>query len=319
MFQSLKERSEVAVYRQVAALIALVMNFALTPLIIAFLTGRFGTFSGWVLTGVIIACISGGAYITSLFGSRERKEFSMAGTLPIKTAFKVALKNKSFITAVVCILMTSWIWSLTSAMSTFWIVYVLGGTIADMAIISTPVLFMTMLFYPFWRKICIHHGTKKTLTISTFLSVLFLLPFWLIADTVLIGAVMMFFYGFALSGVTLAREILIPDVIDEDEVKTGFRREGTYYGVGTFFDRFALALTGASTTLIFTLTRVVPGVPQPPQVILGMRLATSMILILALTVFLVSIKYYPLDAKKVIKIRKSLERIRKEREYHQSV
>ncbi|KPV64358.1 MAG: glucuronide transporter [Candidatus Bathyarchaeota archaeon BA1] len=313
MFQDLKERTEVSIYRQVAAMIGSMVGFVLTPLIIASLTGRLGTFSGWTLTGVALGCIGGCAYLTSLLGSRERREFSVAGTLPIKTAFKVTLTNRSFLTAAFCVLMISWIWSLLSAMGPFLVVYMLGGALADVALVSSPIFFMGILFYPQWRKICIRYGTKKTLIIATFLSALFLLPLLLVADTILKATLMMLFYGFANSGVTLVREILMPDVIDEDQIKTGFRREGIYLGVGTFVDRFALALTGASTVLVFSLTGFVPGVPQPSHVILGMRLATAMILIVALLGFLVSMKYYPLGAEKVVEIRRMLEKLHGER------
>jgi len=288
-------------------------RFVLTPLIIASLTGGFGTFRAWIITAAVLGFISGGGFLVSLLGSSERKEFSVAGTLPIKTAFEATLTNRSFLTAAFCVLMISWIWSLTSAVSPFLVVYMFGGTLADVTLVSAPVFFTGILFYPLWRKICIRYGTKKTLTISMLLSASFFLPFLLLADTILKAIVMMLFYGFANSGVTLVREIPIPDVIDEDEIKTGFRREGTYLGIGTFVDRFALALTGASTVLIFSLTGFVPGFPQPPGVILNMRLATAMIFIGAFLGFLVSIRYYPLGAERVAEIREKLRKLHEEK------
>ncbi|MEM4404535.1 MAG: MFS transporter, partial [Nitrososphaerota archaeon] len=109
------------------------------------------------------------------------------------------------------------------------------------------------------------------------------------------------------------REIHIPDVIDEDEVKTGFRREGIYLGVNTFIDRFALGLTGISTVLIFSVSGFTPNTPQPANVILSMRVLTSTILVIALACFLVSIKYYPLGAERVNEIRDILYRMRVEK------
>lgn len=169
---------------------------------------------------------------------------------------------------------------------------------------------MGIFFYPLWRKICIRYGVKKTLTISTLLSVLFLLSFILFASNIFEGIIAMILYGFANSGVTLVRELLIPDVIDEDELKTGFRREGIYLGMTTFIDRFALALTGASTTFIFTMTGFTPGLIQPQEVILNMRIAIAMVAIVALLGFLTSIKYYPLGSERVSEIKRKLEELR---------
>ncbi len=313
MFQDLKERIEASIYRQVAAMMGLIIGFVLAPQIIAYLTKEFGTLNGWALTGALLGCISGIAFIISLLGSVEKKEFSMAGTLPIISAFKVTLTNRSFITAALCILMISWTWSLLSAISPFFVEYALGGTIADVTFISAPILFMAIIFYPLWRKIGVKYGTKRTLIISYILEILFLLSFILIADNVLKAIIIMIFYGFSNSGVTLVREILIPDVIDEDEIKTGLRREGIYLGVTTFIDRFALGLTGISTIIIFGLSGFVPGAPQPPHVILSMRVLTSAIIVAALLCFLISMKYYPLEAERVNEIRNTLEKIRKEK------
>ncbi|MCD6458085.1 MAG: MFS transporter [Thermoproteales archaeon] len=310
MFQELKERAEVSMYRQVAAMFGILTGITLGPLILESLTKSYGTFKGWFLTGCIMASIGGGAFIVSLLGSREQKEFSAKGTLPIKAALNVTLTNISFLTAASCILMISWIWSLVSAIAPFVVVYILKGTVGDVAVISAPIFFMGILFYPLWRKICIRYGVKKALAISTVLSVLFLLSFILFASNIFEGVIAMILYGFANSGVTLVRELLIPDVIDEDELKTGFRREGIYLGMSTFIDRFALALTGASTTLIFTMTGFTPGLSQPQEVILGMRIVTAMVVIIALLGFLVSIKFYPLGSERVSEIKRKLEELR---------
>ncbi|GBC70549.1 putative symporter YjmB [Candidatus Calditenuaceae archaeon HR02] len=314
MFQDLKERLEVSIYRQVAAMIGLIIGFVVAPQIIYHFTREFGTINGWALTGLVLGCIAGGSFALSLLGSREKKEFSMAGTLPIISAFKITLTNRSFITAAFCILMISWSWSLLAAISPFFVEYFLGGTIADITFISAPILLMAIVFYPFWRKIGIKYGTKKTLITSYTLETVFVLLFVLVADNVIEAAAVMIFYGITNSGVNLVREILIPDVIDEDEVKTGFRREGIYLGVTTFIDRFALGLTGISTVIIFSLSGFTPGsTPPSPTIILNMRVLTAALFTIALACFLIAMKFYPLSADKVDEVRGALEKLHRER------
>jgi len=164
-----------------------------------------------------------------------------------------------------------------------------GGGIADMTLLSAPLILSTAAFYPLWRKICIRVGTKRAYIIATSLSVSFLLPLFLLAGSILTAAVIMIFYGFANSGVTLVRDITIADVIDEDALRTGLRREGVYLGSRTFVDRFALALTGASTAIIFNITGFVSGADQPSSTITNMRFASALILVVALIGFLMSI------------------------------
>jgi GPH family glycoside/pentoside/hexuronide:cation symporter len=65
---------------------------------------------------------------------------------------------------------------------------------------------------------------------------------------------------------------MIPDVVEVDEFKTGRRREGLYYGVAILIlkagSAFALLIVG------HVLERIgyVPGVAQPPAVLLGLRI-----------------------------------------------
>ncbi|MEM0481548.1 MAG: MFS transporter [Nitrososphaerota archaeon] len=313
MFQDLRERLEASIYRQVAAMIGLVIGFVIAPQIIYLFTREFGTINGWGLTGLLVGCIAGSSFTISLLGSREKKEFSMAGTLPIISAFKITLTNRSFITAALCILMISWSWSLLAAISPFFVEYFLGGTIADITFISAPILLMAIIFYPFWRRIGIRYGTKRTLITSYTLEIVFVLLFVLVADNVIEATAVMILYGITNSGVNLVREILIPDVIDEDEVKTGFRREGVYLGMATFIDRFALGLTGVSTVIIFSLSGFTPGTTPPLPVILSMRTLTAAIFIIALACFLIAMKFYPLSVDKVDDVKRTLEKLHKER------
>jgi GPH family glycoside/pentoside/hexuronide:cation symporter len=125
---------------------------------------------------------------------------------------------------------------------------------------------------------------------------------------------MMLFIGAANSGITLTRTIVLSDVIDEDEIRTGIRREGTYFGVNAFVERFAMVLVGGSTVLVLGLSGYIPGVEvQPPLVPLGIKLGMTLLSLAALLVFLLAMKYYPLGMEKVAEIKKALEKIHKEK------
>ena len=94
----------------------------------------------------------------------------------------------------------------------------------------------------------------------------------------------------------------MPDEIDEDETRIGFRREGVYYGARTFVDRFALALTSASTSFIFSLSGFTPG-PTARRSHFEHGTGIALVLIIALAIFLISAKYYPLGRQRIEKKR----------------
>ena len=83
---------------------------------------------------------------------------------------------------------------------------------------------------------------------------------------------MMLLVGAANSGITLVREIVLSDVIDEDELRTGRRREGSYFGVNAFIERLVMVLVGGSSSLVLGLSGYEAKLTaQPPSVALGIR------------------------------------------------
>ena len=120
----------------------------------------------------------------------------------------------------------------------------------------------------------------------------------------------MLLVGAANSGITLVREILLSDVIDEDELHTGLRREGSYFGVNAFIERLAMVLVGGATALVLNLSGYAPGVtPQPASVGLGIRLGMGLLPLGALALFLAALRYYPLGKERVLELRERLEQL----------
>jgi GPH family glycoside/pentoside/hexuronide:cation symporter len=263
-------------------------------------------------TSIILGFCAGGAFLISLLGSRERREFSVEKALPFVTSLKLAITNRSFFTFASAGLMVSFVWSWLSAMIPFWVVYVIGAGLPDMTILFATKFIVAMALYPVWRKICIRYGSKKTFSLSVVLYVVSLLPILVIGE-LLQAIVLMAFLGAALSGTTIVRDIVLSDVIDEDEINAGLRREGMYFGVFAFIDRFALVMVAGATALILGLTGFAPDVFPQPLVSLGIRLGMTMLPLVALAVFLFSLKHYPLGREKVAELREVLEKLHEEK------
>ena len=104
--------------------------------------------------------------------------------------------------------------------------------------------------------------------------------------------------GSGLAGFILIVDILISDVIDEDEIKTGTRREGIYFGANAFVTRFAIALEAFSIGIIFAITGYNPYVySQSREFLTGMRLLIAGFPLLALVLAFVIIWFYPLSGR----------------------
>ena len=117
--------------------------------------------------------------------------------------------------------------------------------------------------------------------------------------------------GAANSGITLVRDIVLSDVIDEDELHTGRRREGAYFGVNAFIERLVLVLVGGSTDLVLSLSGYdVRLSAQPPTVGAGIRMGMGLLPLAALAIFLLALRFYPLGKRQVEDLRGKLASMR---------
>jgi GPH family glycoside/pentoside/hexuronide:cation symporter len=306
-FENLQERTEVSIYRQVAAMVGTALGVAIMPVIVGALSKPFGDLGGWRGAGVILGLIGSAAFGFSLLGSRERKEASEEQPLPFIAAFKETLTNRSFLAFAGANLMICYIWSWLSAMVPFFTKYVIGVPSEQMSLIFLGMFITSMAFYPLWRKVALRLGAKRTLATAVTLFVTFMLLV-LFVRSLAQAFVMMLLVGAANSGITLVRDIVLSDVIDEDELRTGQRREGSYFGVNAFIERLVMVLIGGSSSLVLSLSGYHAELTvQPSSVALGIRLGMSLLPAVALAVFLAALKHYPLGKEQVVTLREKLD------------
>ncbi len=313
MYEDIADRTEVSMYRQVAAMVGSVLAMATTPVIADALSGRFGRLGGWTGAGVILGLVGSGAFLISLLGSKERKEFSLEEALPFFEAFRTTFTNRTFLAFIGANLMICYIWSWLSAMVPFFTKYIIEAEEKQAGFLFLAMFVTSMLLYPLWRRVALRRGSKGTLAVAVPLFVAFLLLV-LVVRNLSQALVMMLLLGAANSGITLIREVVLSDVIDEDELRTGRRREGNYFGVNAFIERFAMVLVGGSTALVLSLSGYTPGVtPQPPSTVLGLRIGMVGLPLLALGIFLAALRFYPLGKEEVLKLKESLTELHRKK------
>jgi GPH family glycoside/pentoside/hexuronide:cation symporter len=156
-------------------------------------------------------------------------------------------------------------------------------------------------------------GSKRTLALAVTLFVTFMLLV-LVVGSLAQALVMMLFVGAANSGITLVRDIVLSDVIDEDELRTGRRREGSYFGVNAFIERLVMVLIGGSSSLVLGLSGYNAALAtQPSSVALGIRLGMGLLPVAALVIFLAALKFYPLGKEQVTALRERLDTLHRQK------
>jgi GPH family glycoside/pentoside/hexuronide:cation symporter len=98
------------------------------------------------------------------------------------------------------------------------------------------------------------------------------------------------------------------DVPDDDELKTGLRREGMFGAMATWIQKFAMAFSFIFTGFILSITNFdADSDVQSVSTILGIRLAFVVVPALGDLASLIILRFYPLTESRMEEIRTELE------------
>ncbi len=166
----------------------------------------------------------------------------------------------------------------------------------------------------FWKSIGRKIGVRKGYMISLFGWAAALIPFYFISDFVA-GAITMVFVGLGLAGSLYYIDLIISDIIDEDELKTGVRREGGYYGINALVIRLSTILTFVTIGLVLSTTGWYvydPGA-YSYEIEMGLRSLMFIFPAIALIIGAISMYFYPLDGKRLKEQKAAREKLHSEK------
>jgi glycoside/pentoside/hexuronide:cation symporter, GPH family len=299
MFASYAERTDVAVRMNIFLTIALLMGVALPPILAQRL--------GWGIMGVIFAGIAAVAGYIGYRGMFERGRPAVADDFSFFAAFKATFVNRSFLPMTVAQTMR---FVTTNALSTgmiFYIKYSIGAEPGQTSIIlGTAFMVAALMLYP-WRIFIANRFEPRTTALLGYsATALAVLPLWLVKS--LPGAIAAAaLIGVAFAGIFLMDNVLISDVIDEDEVKTGQRREGMYFGL----NGLVVTLSAAIVSVVFGLIAPAYGYDtrlevQPESVDTGFRLFMTGLPFAGCTLAFLALLTYPLHGKRLAEVKAQL-------------
>lgn len=299
MFTSFQERTDVAVRMNLFLTVALLAGVALPPILAQRL--------GWGVMGISFACIAAVAGYIGYRGMFERGGPAVANDFSFFSAFKATFVNRSFLPMTVAQTMR---FVTTNALSTgmiFYIKYSIGADPGQTSIIlGTAFIVAALALYP-WRIFVANRlGPRNTALIGYAATALSALPLWFV-DSLQGAIVAAAFIGVAFAGIFLMDNVLISDVIDEDEVKTGQRREGMYFGL----NGLVVTLSAAIVSVVFGLIAPAYGYDtrleiQPETVSTGFRLFMTGLPFAGCTLAFLALLTYPLHGKRLAEVKTQL-------------
>jgi len=245
------ERSSLNGYRMVFSI-----SGTLGAIILATILGWYISDSQtlFLMLGIILGLLS---IIPPLivFGiTHERPAEEIPESLPLRQALSATLRNRPFLIVMGLYLLSWTTASILAAVLVYYANYYLH--VPDQANYFVLVAMgSAILFIPMWVWVAQRLDKRQAfiigmITWSVFLMLIFFLP----SDQVGLAYLLAAFSGAGIAAAYVLPWSMIPDVIEEDQVQTGQRREGSYYSFASFFQKLATAVALWAVGLALALT-----------------------------------------------------------------
>ncbi|MFX1282663.1 MAG: MFS transporter [Promethearchaeota archaeon] len=296
LYTSVEERAEVNTIKQILSMLGLIVAFLVPGIFI----GDQNEMGGYLINGIVTTAIILVTLIVSLkWGVIERVEFQSdyQHTFNFFQGLKYTFKNRGFILYTIMFFLYEYILLLLGTTVPLYAREVLRITDTLLTSILLGMLFIVGLITVFlWKKLDLKFGSRKSYAYAIILYFCASIPLLLVDsfETAFITVITM---GVGFGGMLYFIYLIIADIIDEDELKTGVRREGTFFGITNFFMRLAMILSIITVSLVFVSTGWEEYKPiqilQQSEVVLGLRLLVFLFPAIALGVTLVCLYFYP--------------------------
>jgi len=322
IFITVEERAKANNVRQTVAIFALIIVFVLPTLFIPDLSNatflpEYQTF-GFLVGALII--LFGLLFLK--FAPREKREFrENYQTAPkLFESIKTCLKSKSFRWYIPAEIANWFVFGMLPVIIPLYGKFVLGigegesiflALLLGFAFISAAI-FVNLLWKPVIQKL----GPRKTWMISQGVWIVSLMPLLFLGfDMLIIAIIVFFFMGIGLAGSLLVVDIIIADIVDEDEVVTGTRREASYFGVNALLLRLSTVLVFLAIGPVFIIGdwEVFDPLNITPEIIFGLKALIAIFPGTALIIGILAMYKYPLDGEKLIQIKEQVKEIHEQK------
>ncbi len=227
---------------------------------------------------------------------------------------RLAFSNRAFV-LVTLIYLLSWL-SIQFVQTNFFLYVKYWMDAEDLfGMLIMAVQLSAFVFVLIWTRISQRIGKQNVYYIG--------MSFWILVSIVLFfvqpDQMTLLFVLAILAGVGMSIGFLIPwsmlpDVIELDELETGQRREGIFYGFFVFLQKLGISLGMAISNFILEATgyiNQIPGQPapiQPPATLTALRGFVSLAPAVVLLVSFLVVRSYPITREKHTQIRAELAR-----------
>ena len=318
------ERTSLTTYRMVFSIIGYLCGAGLTSMLAGIIKDSFGVTEhmGWSIVSLIYGVLGGIAIlIPGLFLKYKPAIDDAPPKMPPLKSFLSTFKNKPFISYLIVTMIMSISFTMVTAMLQYYIDYQLEMTASSLLIMLSMLGVLAVFLVP-CGILSNKFGKAKTYALglaiaSAALIVVFALPQGPNNWIFLLAAIA----GMGFSAQWVCPHSMIPDVIEYDELLTGERREGVYYGMQATATKVTGALATAACGWGLELGKYIEPangltadmVNQPLSALFSIRVMFAVIPAIFLLICIPLLLKYPITRESHAEVLKKLEERRKKK------
>jgi len=304
-----EERTALITVRMVFTVVGYILGAAATTPIAGVMKGLLGSEkAGYSAMGAVFGLIAITTVLITAFGVKEpRRPESRPSTIPPLRSVLLTFKNRPFMQLMAAQFLSSFSFTLLTSLLPFFVIYQVDMESQIPFLMLTMLVAIGIFLFP-WKAVSqrINKGPSYALGL-------------LIAALAVIGSFFLpnrpspalyaiaFLAGLGFSAQWVFPWSMMPDVIEADQVLTGERREGIYYGVWAFLTKFTNALGIAVSGWSLKLFGYLPNVAQTEHARLGIRLFFGVVPSLVLILSLPLLFWYPITKASHARLRARLD------------
>ena len=318
-----QQRASLGVYNSVFGFINLLLGLVLP---IFLLSGQEGTHPLFIPIILITAAVCSLILFISSYGMKENMFAQLQEHEGFIKGLVLTFKNKSFLILIIpafCIQMISTITSTG-------LLYIIDYIISDPLYIVIGFLLGFIIGAIVNLKEISVWQPKKTGIINLLVLACATILLFFVGRNPIISSVPFFAIGWGYIGILITNPVLMGDVIDNDELLTGNRREAIYGGVNAIMTKPAISLANSAFLLIiggfgFIAPVIIDGVdvkqPQTEMALIGILFAFSLFPAILLIISAIVLYWFPLHGPEWLKKKKYIMELheQKEKEYLKSL
>lgn len=303
MTKDYDERTSLVTFRAGWSQIVSIIGAAAPLPIAAYFTNIFGTSAaGWSAMAGIFALFTIPMIFLTWRITRGRELYPENTVVRIKDIIKGPLKNRSFLYIIGVYTFGLIAITILGGVGVYYMKYYLKFSENQISISLIIIFGCTILWIPLINYLSHKVGKRKAWFIFIGMWAIFQfvgVNFFITQE----NREMFFFLGFIISGgvasVYLIGWSMIPDVVEIDEYKTGYRREGLYFSIIYFMQKAACALTLLALGATLDIIGYIPNnTEQSPKVLTGITIILGFGLLFFLIMSIICAYKLPLTRKK---------------------